>query len=464
MSAGGPEILLVEDDAALADLIRDELETGTCRVVEAPALAEARRLLALATPQLLICDLNLPDGNGMDLVNEVLRQPSTARRPAVMVITAFGSVRQAVAALQAGADDFLTKPLDMDHFRIAVQRVLETHRLRDEVTRFRAAMANDDFHGLYGRSKPMERLREQVRVIAHANGPVLVLGESGTGKELVARAIHAESDRAQGPFLAVNCAGIPAELLESEFFGHRQGAFSGARQARKGLLQEADGGTLMLDEIGEMPVALQAKLLRALEDGSMRPVGADREVKVDVRIVAATHQDLPRKVRDGEFREDLYYRLEAFALLVPPLRERSEDIPLLARRFLAVFCLEQGRDDCRFTNAALARLSTWAFPGNVRELKNVVERALAFCRGNEIGVEELPERIRRSVPQAVEEDGRASSTPTLEALLEANELPTMEQVQRRYARFVLERVGGNKQRAAALLDIGRRTLYRWLEE
>ena len=312
------QLLLVEDDTALTTLIVDELESEGWHLATAATLAEARGWLAEHQAAVVICDLRLPDGNGMQLIEELVDTLEEALRPGLVVITAFGSVRQAVAALQAGADDFLTKPLDLDHFRIAISRVLETRQLKAELRRFRHFIGEDsEFHGLAGKSAAMLRLREQIRTVARANGPVLVLGESGTGKELVARAIHAESERADGPFLAVNCAGIPRGLLESEFFGHARGAFSGADKVRKGLLQEAHGGTLVLDEIGEMPQALQAKLLRALQDGSIRPVGQDTEEQVDVRIIAATHQNLGKKVADGSFREDLYYRLETFTLPVP---------------------------------------------------------------------------------------------------------------------------------------------------
>ena len=493
-------VLVVEDDRALAELIRDELEAEGHAVRTAATLAEARAELARALPALVVSDLRLPDGNGMALVGELVERAAApggvdaARAgaqfddsvPAIIVITAFGSVRQAVEALQAGADDFLTKPLDLDHFGLCVRRVLEARRLRDEVSRFRALSDDTGFHGIYGQSAPMRALFEQIRVIGRADGPVLVIGESGTGKELVARALHAESARAGQPFLAVNCAGIPPELLESEFFGHAAGAFTGARQARKGLLQEASGGTLLLDEIGEMPMALQAKLLRALQDGSIRAVGQDREARVDVRIIAATHRDLRQKVADGEFREDLYYRLETFSLVVPPLRDRAEDRELLAIRFLRELGIARGRDIDGFSDEALAMIEQYAFPGNVRELRNMVERAVAFCTDRVVRPAHLPERLREAGRVGVGAGSGAAAgvgggaaivganaaggplalpaDPDASALLAGAVLPTLDELQRRYLRLVLKRVGGNKRRAAALLGIGRRTLYRWLDE
>lgn len=455
-------ILVVEDDPALQRLVVDELEASGRRVEAVSTLSDARDGLAERLPDLVVTDLRLPDGHGMELVRELVAQPD-GKRPAIIVVTAFGTVPQAVEALQAGADDFLTKPLDLDHFLICVERVLETRQLRDEVTRFRRISgAAESFHGLFGRSAAMRTLFDQIRVVARAQGPVLVNGESGTGKELVARAIHAESDRADGPFLAVNCAGVPQELMESEFFGHASGAFTGARNARRGLLQQAHGGTLLLDEIGEMPLALQAKMLRALQDGSIRPVGQDTEEQVDVRIVAATHRDLAQRVADGAFREDLYYRLETFALAVPPLREREEDVELLAQRFLVRFAAEQGRPARGFDAAALAALRGYSFPGNVRELQNAVERAVAFCASEKVEPEHLPERLLK--PEAAAAATGPATARGDGGLLDGNVLPTLEEVQKRYVRRVLDEVGGNRRRAAALLGIGRRTLYRWLDD
>ena len=291
----------------------------------------------------------------------------------------------------------------------------------------------------------------------------MINGESGTGKELVAKALHNESERADGPFLAVNCAGIPQELLESEFFGHATGAFTGANKARKGLLQQANGGSLLLDEIGEMPMALQAKLLRALQDGSIRPVGQDTEEQVDVRIFAATHRDLRQKVDESSFREDLFYRLETFALSVPPLRSREDDSELLAQQFLQKLSVAQGKNIKGFSEPALALLRSYLFPGNVRELQNVVERAVAFCSEDWIQASHLPARLTQhnSENPGQQTTERAGIDA---ALLAGPVLPTLDQLQKRYVRKILDEVGGNKRRAAALLGIGRRTLYRWLDE
>jgi len=380
--------------------------------------------------------------------------------PAFLVITAFGSIQQAVAALKEGADEFLTKPLDLEHFALAVGRALETRRLRDEVRRFQQLLSDDRFHGMLGRSRVMRGLFDQIRQLARAEGPVLVIGESGTGKELVARAVHAESERAGGPFLAINCAGLPAELLESEFFGHVAGAFTGANRAHKGLFQQADGGTLFLDEIGEMPLPLQAKLLRVLQEGTIRPVGAERELSVDVRIIAASNRPLETEAGREAFREDLFFRLETFILQVPPLRDREEDLELLAAGFVAHFAARSGRPVRGIAPAALAQLRRYPFPGNVRELQNAIERAVTFCHGRSIELEHLPSRIA----DYRDDKARSAGAELLTQLSDGPLLPTLEELELRYIEHVLKLVDGNKRRAAALLGIGRRTLYRRLGE
>lgn len=456
-------ILLIEDDQALARLISDELEAEGWNLEVHHQVQSALDWLTINQPALIVTDLRLPDGNGMQVVEQVVTHWPEEQRPGLIVITAFGSVRQAVQALQAGADDFLTKPLDLEHFLLAVERVVATRKLHDELFQFRKLNRQPAFHQMFGRSEAMRNLFEQIKVIGRAQGPVLINGESGTGKELVAKALHAESDRADGPFLAVNCAGIPQELLESEFFGHAAGSFTGAKKARKGLLQEANGGSLLLDEIGEMPMALQAKLLRALQDGSIRPVGHDTEEKVDVRIIAATHRDLKQKVIEGSFREDLFYRMETFALSVPPLRDREEDREILAQQFLQQLVVAQGRKIQGFSDKVLEIIRDYAFPGNVRELHNVVERAFAFCNEDWVQPQDLPARLLENQPtppaMANPETDRQN-----DELLAGAVLPTLDQLQKRYVNMVLKEVDGNKRRAAALLGIGRRTLYRWLDE
>src|SRR5690625_4160627 len=374
--------------------------------------------------------------------------------PAFLVITAFGSVQQAVTALKEGADDFLTKPLDLEHFGLTVARLLETRRLRSEIRRFRELLADERFHGMLGHSRAMRELFDQIRQLARAAGPVLIIGESGTGKELVARAVHAESDRRAGLFLAVNCAGIPAELLESEFFGHAAGAFTGAQRARKGLFAQANGGSLFLDEIAEMPLPLQAKLQRVLQEGTFRPVGSDHEQAVDVRVIAASNRPLETEAGRESFREDLFFRLETFTLHVAPLREREEDLDLLAADFVARFAAQAGRSIQGFADNALEQMRRYPFPGNVRELQNAIERAVTFYHGQLIEREHLPVRIAN-----YRDDTLDAATTLLSQLIDGPLLPTLNELEQRYIAHVLNLTGGNKRRTAALLGIGRRTLY-----
>ncbi|UEG61140.1 sigma-54-dependent transcriptional regulator [Stutzerimonas chloritidismutans] len=450
-------VLLVEDDDSLRQLLVEELEDRGLQVRALASAEEAVGSLESWEPALVVSDLRLPGADGMALLRRVKTMQAA---PAFLVITAFGSIQQAVAALKEGADEFLTKPLDLEHFALAVARALETRRLRDEVRRFQQLLSDDRFHGMLGRSRVMRGLFDQIRQLARAEGPVLVIGESGTGKELVARAVHAESERARGPFLAINCAGLPAELLESEFFGHVSGAFTGANRAHKGLFQQADGGTLFLDEIGEMPLPLQAKLLRVLQEGTIRPVGAERELSVDVRIIAASNRPLETEAGREAFREDLFFRLETFILQVPPLRDREEDLELLAAGFVAHFAARSGRPVRGIAPAALAQLRRYPFPGNVRELQNAIERAVTFCHGRSIELEHLPSRIA----DYRDDKARSAGAELLTQLSDGPLLPTLEELELRYIEHVLKLVDGNKRRAAALLGIGRRTLYRRLGE
>ncbi|MFN2327594.1 MAG: sigma-54-dependent transcriptional regulator [Chromatocurvus sp.] len=452
-------VLLVEDDAALLRLIRDELDAEGYLVGEATSVAIARQQLAEKVFDLVVTDLRLPDGTGHDVL-EAARQSEP--RPACLVITAFGSVSDAVAALKKGADDFLTKPLEMDHFLLSVDRLIEQSFLRRDYARLKEVIQSRDNHGITGNSAQIQRLREQITVIAATDGPVLVTGESGTGKELVARSLHVQSGRRDGPFVAINCAGIPGELIESELFGHEAGAFTDAKKKHAGIFRQASGGTLLLDEIGEMPLTLQAKLLRVLQEGSVRSIGASGEQAVDVRVVAATHRNVEALVASGAFREDLYYRLETFKLEVPPLRARHGDVELLAYLFLRQHASATGRDIDGFDPAALDTLNAYAFPGNVRELSNIIERAVAFCQGTLISVGDLPGRILESQGESStgqDSDTREDGKETL-----FDDLPTLDVLQRRYARQVLERTDGNKQQAAAILGVTRSTLYRWLAQ
>lgn len=442
-------IAVVEDDPALLELLQEELTSHGYQVAACDSAEALLAQLEDLTPDLVISDIRLPGIDGMALLQRLRQQP---KPPALLLITAFGTVRQAVAALKQGADDFLTKPLDLEHLLLSVERLLAHKALQQEVQQYRQSSQQGP-GGMIGQSRAMRRLYQQTERIAKAQGAVLILGESGSGKELVAQALHQQSDRASQPFIAINCAGIPAELMESEFFGHAAGAYTGARGSRAGLFKQADGGTLLLDEIAEMPLLLQAKLLRVLQEGRMRPVGGDDEVAVDVRIIAATHQNLEKLVEASQFRADLFFRLETFTLNIPPLRERADDLELLAQHFLAQLKQKQPANVHSISSDALDCLYRYPFPGNVRELQNALERAYTFASSHEITPDDLPERIvsyqgKSAVPQ------QASDTSW----------PSLQQVQHNYMRQVLQHTNGNKQQAAEMLGITRRTLYRWLEE
>jgi two-component system, NtrC family, response regulator AtoC len=464
------QVLVVEDDQALRSLLEDHLAEDGLDVTALRTGEEALELLGTHPAELVVSDLRLPGMGGFDLLRETRRLENP---PAFLVITAFGTIGQAVQALKEGADDFLTKPLDLEHLSVRVARILENRRLRSEVRRYREALGEEDFHGLIGRSPPMVDLFRELKRVGRGMGPVLLQGESGVGKELAARAIHMESRRSDGPFLAVNCAGVPENLLESEFFGHMKGAFSGATTERPGLFQEASGGTLLLDEIGEMPPSLQAALLRVLQEGTIRPVGSDRTLEVDVRVVAATNRDLEEALSEGEFREDLFYRLETFRIHLPPLRDRRGDVDLLTRHFVGRHAARLEREVPRPSGPFLEILRAYPFPGNVRELENVVERAVTFCDGGVLEPRHLPSRIREWRAGEGAEGGNRGRTRTpsdgtngegpLKELLSGGAIPTLRELEGAWVRHVLDHTGGNKRRAAALLGVSRRTLYRKLE-
>jgi DNA-binding NtrC family response regulator len=459
------KVLVVEDDPSLRELLLEELEDFEQPALQPTAVEsaeDARSRLEGQDFALVISDLRLPGADGFDLLRyagQVLDEP-----PAFIMITAFGTVARAVDALRSGASDFLTKPLDLDHFRVSVGRALEARALKQQLRRYQEVLEGDDFHGMLGESDPMRHLFEEIRRVARVDGPVLITGESGTGKELAAQAVHKESPRKDGPFVAINCAGIPRELLESEFFGHVPGAFTGATGRRDGLFLAADRGTLFLDEIAAMPTELQAKLLRVLEDGHVRPLGSSVEIPVDVRIVAASNVDLEDGLRqadrEGSFRKDLFYRLETFALRIPPLRERGDDLELLTGYFWNRSRLKMGKDIPEIAPETMRQLQRYPFPGNVRELKNAIERAVAFCDGAELLPSHLPKRIREHGPgDPIRVRGQVFLPPDL---IRDGRLPPLRELEALYVRYVLERVGGNKRQAASLLGVSRRTLYRYL--
>lgn len=380
-----PKVLVVDDEADLRELVALTIVKLGFDVETAGSVAQARERLAQGGYALCLTDMRLGDGSGMDLVREIAAT-GPGKAPAVAVMTAFGSAENAVAALKAGAFDYLTKPVDIEQLRVLVRSAL-----RDEgaPAAVRMRLGADSATGrLLGESAAMEQLRSMIERVGRSMAPVVILGESGSGKELVARAIHEQSSRRLGPFVAVNCGAIPEALMEAEFFGNTKGAFTGADRERDGFFQAAAGGTLFLDEVAELPLSMQVKLLRALQERRVRKVGATQETPVDVRLLCATHQDLPRMVAAGRFRQDLFYRIHVIELRVPSLRERGQDIVLIAQAILAR-AQAQGAPAVQLSVAACEALNHYAFPGNVRELENILERAIALAGGGELMPEDL---------------------------------------------------------------------------
>ncbi len=377
--------LVVDDEPDIRELVSLTLSRLNIQVTTATSLADARKKLHATEFDLCFTDMQLGDGSGLELVRHIQKHcPGTP----IAVITAFGSMETAITALKEGAFDFVSKPVDLQRLRDLAESALKL-RQRGNGRVDRGDSSDDARHELVGNSAPMQRLRGQVRKLARSQAPVFISGESGSGKEMVARLIHRLGPRAENPFVPVNCGAIPSELMESEFFGHRKGSFTGATTDREGLFQAANRGTLFLDEIADLPISMQVKLLRAIQEKSVRPVGSEKEIKVDVRILSATHKDLHTEVEGGRFRQDLFYRINVIQLDVPPLRERGSDILMLAEHFLDQLAGEWHVETPQLSPAARDALSQYRFPGNVRELENILERAVTLADDNRIGVEHL---------------------------------------------------------------------------
>ncbi|MBH9395298.1 sigma-54-dependent Fis family transcriptional regulator [Pseudomonas aeruginosa] len=429
--------LIVDDEPDIRELLeitlgRMKLDTRSARNVK-----EARELLAREPFDLCLTDMRLPDGSGLDLVQYIQqRHPQTP----VAMITAYGSLDTAIQALKAGAFDFLTKPVDLGRLRELVATAL---RLRHPETE-EAPVDNR----LLGESPPMRALRNQIGKLARSQAPVYISGESGSGKELVARLIHAQGPRIERPFVPVNCGAIPPELMESEFFGHKKGSFTGAIEDKQGLFLAASGGTLFLDEVADLPMPMQVKLLRAIQEKAVRAVGGQQEIGVDVRILCATHKDLAAEVGAGRFRQDLYYRLNVIELRVPPLRERREDIPLLAERILKRLAGDTGLPAARLTGDAQEKLKNYRFPGNVRELENMLERAYTLCENDQI----QPHDLRLADAPGASQDGAAS-------LSEIDNLEDyLEDIERKLIMQALEETRWNRTAAAQRLGLTFRSM------
>ncbi len=442
-----PRVLVVDDDGEMADTVADYLNGAGYRAECAVGGKAAVAALKKKEIDAVVTDLRMDEVDGFDVL--AASQQLDPSRP-ILIMTAYGTIDGAIEAVRRGAFHYLTKPFKMEEAAVWLERALADRGLRRENEQLRRAVDERlGFRNLVGKSPVMVQLYDLLERVGATSAPVLLSGESGTGKELVARALHFGGASARGPFVAVNCAAIAETLLESELFGHARGAFTGATEAKKGLFVEADGGTLFLDEIGEIPLALQAKLLRALESGAVRPVGGGGERKVEVRIIAATNRDLARAVQEKRFREDLYYRLHVVPVHLPPLRARREDIPLLVEHFAARFYEAHPEAPRReFSTEALRRLTELPWPGNVRELKNAVERLLLLGRGKRIDLRDVAHTVPDPLPEAL-------------AGVQSEIVP-LRVMTRRYVEWVLQQTGGNKVRTAQLLGIDASTIYRML--
>ncbi len=443
-------VLIVDDDRSMCEMLENALKRRGFQCMWRTSAEEALRLVPAHEFDVVVTDLNMQGTSGLELCQQVV-----ANRPdvPVVVVTAFGSLETAVGAIRAGAYDFVTKPFEMEDIALTLERAVQHKDLREEVKRLRRAVTDSQkFNDMIGTSGSMEKVYDLISRVAETEATVLITGESGTGKELIARAVHNRSRRGAGPFVAINCAAMPESLLESELFGHVKGAFTDARTSRPGLFVKASGGTLFLDEIGEMPAGMQAKLLRVLQERTVRPVGGDTEVPFDARMIAATNRDLETEVAEKKFREDLFYRINVVRIHVPPLRSRASDVLLLAQHFIERFAAIHRSGVKGLSSAAAERLMAYSWPGNVRELQNCMERAVALARFETLGVDDLPEKLRDYKPSRVIVE---SEDPA--------ELLPMEEVERRYVLRVLQAVGGNKTLAAEVLGFDRRTLYRKLE-
>lgn len=448
--ATAPAVMIVDDERNMCELIETDLRLRGISSKWYTQAADALQATHQYDFSVVLTDVRMPGTTGLQLCQQLSQS-----RPdiPVVVMTAFGTLETAIAAMRAGAYDFITKPIEMDLLSITLGRAIEHRRLTEQVRLLEATSGHAAAFGeLLGESPVMRSLYEHLTQVAASDAAVLITGESGTGKEVVARSIHANSRRAAKPFVAINCAALTETLLESELFGHVKGAFTDARGERKGMFIEAGGGTLLLDEMGEMPLSMQAKLLRALEERKVRPVGSDKEIPFDVRVLTATNRDLETAVAEGRFREDLYYRINVIGIELPPLRSRGTDILRLAETFRKQFAVNENKPVTGLADGVAEKLLSYSWPGNVRELRNVMERAVALTRYDKITIEDLPEKVRNFKSGTVFIGG-----------LDPEELVTMEEIERRYITHVLQATGNNQTQAARILGMDRKTIYRKLK-
>lgn len=439
-------LLIVDDEASLRDFLTIVFEEEGWQVTSAGSVAEGTAALCEIDPDVVLCDLMMPDGSGLEILKLVNQQHDGVP---VIMITAYTSARSAVEALKAGAYDYIAKPFDVDELKIVLEKAVERRELEHENVYLRQALEERfTFSSIIGKSRRMQEIFRIIERIAGTTSTVLITGESGTGKELVARAIHAHS-KLPGGFVSVNCGALPENLLESELFGHEKGAFTGAIREKKGLFQEADRGTLFLDEIGEMSPTVQIKLLRVLQERTIRRVGGNVEIPVNVRIIAATNQDLTEAIERGEFREDLFYRIDVIPIVLPPLRERREDVPIMVEHFIEKFSNQMGTKPKKVSVDAMEAIEAYAWPGNVRELENVIERIVALDPGEVI--------TRRSLPDSVTGDSHRP-VAALDLPPEGLDLEShLEEIGKTLMTRALERCGGVQKDAAELLGMSFRS-------
>ncbi len=443
------KILVIDDDLEMCGLLSDVLRGEGFSVLSIGDSLEASKALKKEEFDVMITDLKMKGLKGLDLLEEAKK---VAPLTPVIIITAFGTIESAIQAMKMGAYDYITKPFQIDEIVLTVRKALENRLLKKEVVRLKKEVESRyHFHQLIGKSPSMQKIYELIQRISDSSGNVLITGESGTGKELVAKAIHYNGVRKEGPFVPVNCAAIPETLLESELFGYKKGAFTDAKTDKKGLISGATDGTLFLDEIAEMSPMLQAKLLRVIEERGVRPLGDTNSHPIDVRIISASNRDIRSMIREGRFREDLYYRLKVIDIELPPLRERREDIPLLVQHFVGKFSDETKRKISGVSEDTLKLLANYSWPGNVRELENVIQRAITLTQYETIRPDDLPSSMFQEIRQNVLDKG-------------FREKYSIDQLEKEYIRKILIEVGGNKSKAAEILGLDRKTLYRRIEE
>ena len=392
-------ILVIEDEHLQKELLTTILKEAGYNVFSASSLEEARKIISQYHPEIILTDLKLQNEDGMDILNDLPEEPF---KPAVIIITAFGSIPSAVEAIKRGAFDYLTKPINKEVLLLTIKRAEEKINLVKEVYRLKSELYEKfKIDGVVGKSKKMLQVIEIVKKVAPTNATVLICGESGTGKELIARAIHHNSPRKDNPFIAINCAAIPETLIESELFGYEPGAFTGANTRKIGLIEAANKGTLFLDEVAELPLITQSKLLRVLQEKEIRRIGGKETIKVDVRIIAATNKNLLEEVQKKKFREDLYYRLKVVTIEIPPLRERKEDIPELVKYFIEKYSKEFGKEIKGIEEKAMQALLNYHWPGNIRELESVIEKAIIICEGDKIKFKDIADELKLSNPKSI---------------------------------------------------------------